>query len=92
VTAATASTTLLTPKPPPLVPMLKTLRLGGIQDTLPLRLDQAQLDHSSLALRVGRDTTRSDELSDLRAVLDRVSHGSRQDPGVWLAVVAVSRR
>ena len=46
----------------------------------------------SLALRVGRDTSGSDELSDLRAVLDRVSHGSRQDPGVWLAVVAVSRR
>lgn len=45
-----------------------------------------------LARRVGRDTSGSDELSDLRAVLDRVSHGSGQDPGVWLAVVAVSRR
>ena len=42
MTAATASTTLLTPTPPPLVPMLKTLRLGGMLDTLPLRLDQAQ--------------------------------------------------
>ena len=46
---------------------------------------------SSLALHIGRDISGSDELSDLRAVLDRVSHGSRQDPGVWLAVVAVSR-
>ena len=42
MTAATLSKTLLTSIPPQLVPMLKTLRLGGMQDTLPLRLDQAQ--------------------------------------------------
>src|SRR5262249_33778984 len=41
VTAAT-SNTLLTSISPQLVPMLRTLRLGGMQDTLPLRLDQAQ--------------------------------------------------
>jgi DNA replication protein DnaC len=39
---ATTSKTLLTSIPPQLVPTLKTLRLGGMQDTLPLRLDQAQ--------------------------------------------------
>jgi IstB-like ATP binding protein len=42
MTTATLSKTLLTSIPPQLVPMLKTLRLGGMQDTLPLRLDQAQ--------------------------------------------------
>ena len=42
MTAATSSNTLLTPIPPQLVPSLKALRLGGMQDTLPLRLDQAQ--------------------------------------------------
>jgi hypothetical protein len=42
MTAATLSKTLLTPIPPQLVPSLKTLKLGGMQDTLPLRLDQAQ--------------------------------------------------
>src|SRR5215203_5214705 len=42
MTAATSSNTLLTSIPPHLVPTLKTLRLGGMQDTLPLRLDQAQ--------------------------------------------------
>jgi DNA replication protein DnaC len=42
MTAATLSNTMLTRVPPQLVPMLKTLRLGGMQDTLPLRLDQAQ--------------------------------------------------
>jgi hypothetical protein len=42
MTAATSSNTMLTSVPPPLVPLLKTLRLGGIQDTLPLRLDEAQ--------------------------------------------------
>jgi ABC-type arginine transport system ATPase subunit len=42
MTAATLSKTPLTRVPPQLVPMLKTLRLGGMQDTLPLRLDQAQ--------------------------------------------------
>jgi len=31
--------------PPHLVPTLKALRLGGLQDTLPLRLDQAQQPH-----------------------------------------------
>ena len=40
--AATSSKTLLSSIPPQLVPTLKTLRLGGMQDTLPLRLDQAQ--------------------------------------------------
>ena len=38
MTAATLSKTLLTSIPPQLVPRLKTLRLGGMQDTLPLRL------------------------------------------------------
>jgi hypothetical protein len=42
LTAATLSKTLLTSIPPQLVPMLKTLRLGGMQDTLPLRLAHAQ--------------------------------------------------
>src|SRR5258708_10462009 len=42
MTAATLSKTLLPSVPPQLVPMLKTLRLGGMQETLPLRLDQAQ--------------------------------------------------
>ena len=42
MTAATSSKTMLMSIPPQLVPTLKTLRLGGMQDTLPLRLDQAQ--------------------------------------------------
>src|SRR5438105_1806353 len=42
MTAATLSKTVLTSIPPQLVPMLKTLRLGGMQDTLSIRLDQAQ--------------------------------------------------
>ncbi len=40
--AMSSSSTLLPPIPPQLVPSLKALRLGGMQDTLPLRLDQAQ--------------------------------------------------
>src|SRR5688572_19256749 len=39
---AAVSNTLLPSFPPQLVPTLKALRLGGMQDTLPLRLDQAQ--------------------------------------------------
>jgi hypothetical protein len=39
------STTVLPSIPPHLVPTLKALRLGGLQDTLPLRLDQAQQQH-----------------------------------------------
>jgi DNA replication protein DnaC len=42
MTAATSSKTMLMSIPPQLVPTLKMLRLGGMQDTLPLRLDQAQ--------------------------------------------------
>ena len=42
MTAATSSNMVLSSIPPQLVPTLKTLRLGGMQDTLPLRLDQAQ--------------------------------------------------
>ena len=42
MTATTLSKTLLTSIPTQLVPTLKTLKLGGMQDTLPLRLDQAQ--------------------------------------------------
>ena len=42
MTAATLSKTMLAAIPPQLVPRLKTLRLGGMQDTLLLRLDQAQ--------------------------------------------------
>ena len=42
MTAAPSSNTLQTTIPPQLVPSLKALRLGGMQDTLPLRLDQAQ--------------------------------------------------
>jgi hypothetical protein len=38
-------TTVLPSIPPHLVPALKVLRLGGLQDTLPLRLDQAQQQH-----------------------------------------------
>jgi DNA replication protein DnaC len=38
-------TTVLPSIPPHLVPALKALRLGGLQDTLPLRLDQAQQQH-----------------------------------------------
>jgi DNA replication protein DnaC len=33
---------LLQPLPPHLVPRLKALKLGGMQESLPLRLDQAQ--------------------------------------------------
>jgi DNA replication protein DnaC len=39
---ASSSTTLLPALPPQLVPVLKALKLGGMQDTLPLRLEQAQ--------------------------------------------------
>jgi DNA replication protein DnaC len=39
---ASASTTLLPALPPQLVPALKALKQGGMQDTLPLRLEQAQ--------------------------------------------------
>jgi DNA replication protein DnaC len=39
------STSVLPSIPPHLVPTLKALRLGGLQDTLPLRLDQAQQQH-----------------------------------------------
>src|SRR6266851_3857748 len=42
MTAPTLSKTMLAAIPPQLVPRLKTLRLGGMQDTLLLRLDQAQ--------------------------------------------------
>ena len=42
---ASHSTTVLPSIPPHLVPVLKTLRLGGLQDTLPVRLDQAQQHH-----------------------------------------------
>src|SRR5258708_29099117 len=45
MTATTSKRLLLTSMPPQLVPTLKTLRLGGMQDTLPLRLDQAQQQH-----------------------------------------------
>src|SRR5919198_1708374 len=39
---ASAAKTLLPTIPPQLVPALKALKLGGMQDTLPLRLEQAQ--------------------------------------------------
>ena len=39
------STTVLPSIPAHLIPALKALRLGGLQDTLPLRLDQAQQQH-----------------------------------------------
>ena len=42
---ASHSTTVLPSIPPHLIPALKALRLGGLQDTLPLRLDQAQQQH-----------------------------------------------
>ncbi len=42
---AAHSTTVLPSIPPHLIPALKALRLGGLQDTLPLRLDQAQQHH-----------------------------------------------
>ena len=37
-----AASALLPPLPPHLVPRLKALKLGGMQESLPLRLDQAQ--------------------------------------------------
>ena len=42
---ASHSMTVLPSIPPHLVPTLKALRLGGLQDSLPLRLDQAQQQH-----------------------------------------------
>ena len=42
---AAHSTTVLPSIPLHLVPTLKALRLGGLQDSLPLRLDQAQQQH-----------------------------------------------
>jgi DNA replication protein DnaC len=39
---ASAAKTLLPTIPPQLVPALKALKLGGMQETLPLRLEQAQ--------------------------------------------------
>ena len=60
---ASASTTLLPALPPQLVPALKTLKLGGMQDTLPLRLEQAQQQRLGYAefleLLLGRATASS---------------------------------
>jgi DNA replication protein DnaC len=42
MTAQSSFTTLQPSIPPHLVPALKALKLGGVQETLPLRLEQAE--------------------------------------------------
>ena len=76
MTAATLSKTLLTSIPPQLVPMLKTLRLGGMQDTLPLRLDQAQQQRLGyLELLLGDEIERRAN----RALASRLSKAHFED-------------
>ena len=76
MTAATSSKTMLTSVPPQLVPMLKTLRLGGVQYTLPLRLDQAQQQRLGyLELLLGDEIERRAN----RALASRLSKAHFED-------------
>jgi DNA replication protein DnaC len=73
------ATTVLPSIPPHLVPVLKALRLGGLQETLPLRLDQAQQQHLGytefLELLLGDEIQRRAN----RALASRLSQAHFED-------------
>jgi DNA replication protein DnaC len=79
VTAA-PSTLPLPAIPPQLMPMLKSLRLGGMQDTLSLRLDQAQ--QQRLGYFEFLELLLSDEIERRanRALASRLSKAHFEDP------------